>query len=881
MRGVFVGAMVVLFNFLLQPTAFCQGRGVVSGQVTDHVGSALPGVRVFLHNVATQAERATMTDGTGRYEFSEVSIGIYRLRVEKEGFSVATRSLSLAELDEHIEANFQLAPGGIAEQITVTAARGERDVMEINIRSEALAQEELLKRNPVGTGDALVDAPNLTPVNSGPYLVRPRLRGLDSTRILVMVDGERLNTSRVATDRAGPEVGLVDPSLIQSIEVIYGSGSVLYGTDALSGTINIITDMPRPVDQPIRIGGSLNLLYSTNEGGRRGSARMDIAGRRFAVRASSQLERYSNYHAGAPFGESSLPLHRAGVIVQQVFGGVIRDTFNQPFTRTHSEILNSQSHGSNLNVSGRYFLSESQSLRLSVNRRRNAMIGFPDFTPPFFFQVINLPVSILDKVNLRYENHGLTGWLTRLAVGAYWQGQDRILQNDFSVFGSTPPRPGDPPFDTISRVDVLSRVRQNVKTFGYDVQTNFLLKSKSVLTAGLSYFRDHSRDSRVNVTSVTIVGAATRPPGPVNFFPLNVPIVRGAVSSPQRVPISNLQNIGVFVQQEHDLTRWVRVIGGVRLDRFDVDTRPTPGYDPFLPGIHDATPKIDLSALPNPKGERLNRTTVTGDVGLVFRPHSTVSVTARIGRSFRHPNLEELFFTGPATIGNIIANKNVKPEKGTNLDIGFRVRTSRYVGSVTYFNNTYSDFISTEVIASSPTVGSGGLISQAINFARLRIQGIEADVELPLSVSRTLLTWFGNLGYLHGQILGGDNPLTGTSLKNTPADNITPFKAVVGVRWQDSPNRFWWQYVARIVTHVNRVSPLLSASPFLIAQDLFGLYGFTIHTLRGGYNVQREPSHVSITLSVENLGNKFYREQFQFAPARGRTVTVGMVYRFF
>jgi hemoglobin/transferrin/lactoferrin receptor protein len=71
------------------------------------------------------------------------------------------------------------------------------------------------------------------------------------------------------------------------------------------------------------------------------------------------------------------------------------------------------------------------------------------------------------------------------------------------------------------------------------------------------------------------------------------------------------------------------------------------------------------------------------------------------------------------------------------------------------------------------------------------------------------------------------------------------------------------------------------ASPFLIAQDLFGLYGFSIHTARAGYNFNREHYTLGLSLGIENLGNKFYREHFQFAPARGRSFTVGVNYRFF
>src|SRR5690606_31111574 len=118
------------------------------------------------------------------------------------------------------------------------------------------------------TGDAILAAPGVTPVGSGPFQVRPRLRGLDSTRVLVLVDGERLNNARTATDRAGVDVGLIDPSSIESLEVLGGAGSVLYGTDALSGTINIITNRARFSDTP-RLSAGFDGFYSSNEDGRR------------------------------------------------------------------------------------------------------------------------------------------------------------------------------------------------------------------------------------------------------------------------------------------------------------------------------------------------------------------------------------------------------------------------------------------------------------------------------------------------------------------------------------------------------------------------------------------------------------------------------------
>jgi hemoglobin/transferrin/lactoferrin receptor protein len=303
-----------------------------------------------------------------------------------------------------------------------------------------------------------------------------------------------------------------------------------------------------------------------------------------------------------------------------------------------------------------------------------------------------------------------------------------------------------------------------------------------------------------------------------------------------------------------------------------VATKETPGYtvDSLIQG---ASPAIDLSTLPDIHGQSIERKALTGDFSVILRPTDRLSFAARFGRSYRHPNLEELLFAGPATVGNIVPNIKVGPERGNNLDFTLKLRTRRFEGSIGYFNNTYKGFISTEIVSQTSPTNS---LSQAINFTDVRIQGMEADVESPLTLGRAVFNFFGNLAYNHGQVIRGSNPLTGQSLAGTPQDNITPFKAVSGLRLTDSKARYWAEYSNRIQTHVNRVAPTLINSPFLIAQDLFGLYGFTLHRLAWGLDWKREAYKIGLSLGIENLGNKYYREQFQFAPARGRSLTVGI-----
>jgi outer membrane receptor protein involved in Fe transport len=875
-------ALQLLFSIsvlaIINSTLLAQTGGQIFGKVSDQNSAAVEFAKVILKSPATQTEQVVTTDSSGTFKFENLSSGLYRLAVEKKGFSAVTRSFTLVSSGERIEANIELLPGSITEVVSVTATRGEREIQDVPVRAETITAEAILKENITTTQDALNKTSNITPVGNGPFQMRPRLRGLDSSRILILVDGERLNTSRVATDRAGVEIGLIDPTSIQSLEVVSGSGSVLYGTDALSGTINILTDQPRTSASGIRVGGTLNTFYSTNENGRRGSARFDVSGRRFAFRFGGELERFENYHAGEGFNESSNFLFTEGKLRQQILSRVFPDPFNAPFTRTTSEVPNSQSHGSSVNAIARLFTSEKGGMRVNWLRRHNGNIGFPDFTAPFFSQTLNLPYSNVDKYGFRYERYGLTEWFSRVAFNVYHQQQDRDLRNDFAVFSSAPPGPNDPPFDSIIRIKLLTDTRQNVKSYGWDFQSNFKLGSRNILTTGASWFLDHSRDSRRTVTEAGIIAFASRPPSPPRLIPTSISFGPPSTTFPQRVPISDFQNLAFFAQDEYDVTRWLRIVGGVRVDKFDVSAKATPGYNPVLPGISNATPAIDLSKLPTASGVGINRTSVSGDIGIIVRPNDVMSFTARIGRSFRHPNLEELFFSGPATLGNAVPNITVKPETGINFDTGLRIRKARYAASLSYFNNNYRNFISTEIVSQSPSIG---LILQAINFAKLRIQGFEFDSEYSINARRSIFTPFLNVGYLHGQIIEAVNPFNSSKLSNVPADNITPLKAVAGLRWSSPGGRFWGEYNVRAQSKVERVSPLLSESPFLIAQDFFSLGGFAVQNLRGGYNFQRENSRVALTFGLENSGNKFYREHFQFAPSRGRSLTVGLLLKVF
>ncbi|MCC7003110.1 MAG: TonB-dependent receptor, partial [Gemmatimonadaceae bacterium] len=728
--------------------------------------------------------------------------------------------------------------------------------------------------------DALATTANITPVGNGPFGVRPRLRGLDSTRMLVLVDGERLNTARQATDRTGAETGLVSPDAISRIEIVNGAGTLLYGSDALAGTVNVITNEPGFSDVKRLLYG-VNGFYSSNENGRRGTATVGMTSPSFAVRLQAGVESFDNYKSGALTSEDTRPYFAAGQLtrtdtIDTNFGFAFRafpDPFNAPFVRTDREIPSSSAKGNFLNVSSLFKVGDRRSVRVRYQRRRMEDIGFPDFQPPIFFNATSLPFSNLDRLSARYEARAVTPWLANLSLTAHYQRTERMLQNQLPVQFPAPTAVSFFPI-SVFRLDILSRTEQRVWTPGVDLQAVFLPAKHHVLTTGLTFYRDRSSDRRTTSTTTSLLGqVALGARGPAaTVFPN--PLVLGAPSEarPVRVPDASLRDIAMFAQDEWKVLPAVSIVAGLRGDFYNVTTEATPGYD-IQSVVAGARPAIDPSTLPDPNGATYTRQALTGDIGLNINTGAALSPFVRYGRSYRHPNLEEMLFAGPATAGSIAPNVKVKPETGHNFDAGAKFTTPRVSGGVYMFLNQYQDFV-VQDLAIAQT--SAGPLAQATNYADVRIGGLELNADSPLNVAGGILTLSGSAAYTRGTITKGINPLNGSALDGSPADNITPLKVVLAARFTEPGGRWWAEYGVRSQTKVNRITPTLLTSPFTVAQDFLSLDGFTVQRIGAGLSLSRKRERLSLNFAVENLTDRYYRDQFQFAPSRGRTFTLGI-----
>lgn len=860
--------------------AASSSAATIGGFISDSTGAALPATRVILRAVATGQEMVVETDASGRYAFDVANTGSYLVIVTRSGFSDAARTVVIDRPDHVVDLPVTLELGVLSDQVTVTSSRSEREVKQIPLHVETLSRAGIEQTNMLSTGDALASTVNVTPVGNGPFGVRPRLRGLDSTRMLVLVDGERLNTARQATDRTGAEVGLISPDSISRVEIINGAGTLMYGSDALAGTVNIITNETSfsPTKQLLY---GFNGFYSTNENGMRGTVTLGGSSPRATFRIQAGAEQYDNYKAGKFDVEDTRPLFANGTLsradtIDTNFGfhfGAFPEAFNQPFVRTDAEILNSQAEGKFVNASGLVKLGDRRTLRVRYQSRRMNDVGFPDFEQPFFFNDTSLPHSNLDKISARYEARAITPWLANLSLTAYYQRIERLLRTTLPVQF---PAPTAVTFFPISvfRLDILSDTEQRVWTPGVDLNAVFVPAQNHLLTTGLSFYRDRSGDRRTTSTQMSLLGQVAlgaRGPAPVVF---RSPVALGppSIAHPVRVPDASLRDIAVFAQDEWRVKPTLSVMAGIRGDFYTVITEATPGYD-VQAVIGNATPAIDQSKLPDPNGATYARRALTGDIGIVSNPDGAINPFLRFGRSYRHPNLEEMLFAGTATSGSLLPNVKVEPETGNNFDAGVKFRAGSFSGGAYYFLNQYQNFIAQDLVVAS---NASGPLAQARNFGDVRVTGVELSGAMPITMRPGVLTLTGSAALTRGTIVDGTNPLDNAPLGGTPFDNITPSKVIANARFTQSRGRWWVEYGVRAQGEVTRVATTLLDSPFLIAQDLLSLDGFAIQRAGAGLNLTSGRNRVGLTLAVENLTDKYYREQFQFAPSRGRSFTIGL-----
>lgn len=245
-------SLFILLFFCGHFVAYSQNTFTLSGRITNWEDEPLIGATVFIHELNT----GTLSDAEGNYIFGDIRRGAYHLHVTYLGHESVSKNVVI--LDQNLIVNFDLKPSTIElNELLVEANPFKSGPIEQSMTIETVDRDFLLENNGGTFVGSLQKLPGINAINTGVGIAKPVIRGMSFNRVIVNDRGIKQEGQQWGADH-GLEIDQYEPD---RIEIIKGPASLLYGSDAMGGVINI---RPAPVPAEGSLKGNLLTIFKSN-----------------------------------------------------------------------------------------------------------------------------------------------------------------------------------------------------------------------------------------------------------------------------------------------------------------------------------------------------------------------------------------------------------------------------------------------------------------------------------------------------------------------------------------------------------------------------------------------------------------------------------------
>ena len=461
-------------SLLFSVVSFGQNVAAIKGSIADERGGKIRGADVRLR-ARTGTQLNTTTDSNGAFEFRNLPAGQYLIEVQANGFAKFASDEVIAERGQTKQLEFTLKVAGINENIVVTAAGTAQRADEVSKVVSMVDSQQIEDKRELSLWESLRGTPGVRVQQQGSpgAITSIRLRGQRSLDTAILLDGLRV---RDASDIGGSAASLTAdlvPVAADRVEILRGSGSSIYGTNAIGGVVNIVPETAAPglhFEAGAEAGGLKTFRERFKVSAGNGHAGLNLGLNRLDVRRGVDGEDEYGNSAGtgrfvfAPTSSVTIGVNLYGTIAHArvndspfalpgAFGG------SQPFPRAvagvtfHPDFNNPDQGRRNRLLVGSVKLSQqinerfSYSLayqRVSSNRRNynGSRIDprFAAFYPFGDFEFIKVNKGTTDTIDAR-----LNAYLTRsnLATVGFEYERESLFQQSipsFSAFNNTTDR---------------------------------------------------------------------------------------------------------------------------------------------------------------------------------------------------------------------------------------------------------------------------------------------------------------------------------------------------------------------------------------------------------------------------------------------------------
>lgn len=265
MRSLSIQLIIFTFLFYNSADLFAQGNSISPSvlkfnEVNSHFSGKITDAKTsnpvsFASVYITDIKSGSSTDAEGHFIIKNIPQGKHLVEISHIGY---TSIIVTIDFTGDIVKDFSLSPSIVEnEAVVVTGVTGATQQKKVPFAVNVMKKEDFFRNTSTNIIESLTKIGGVSTLATGPAISKPVIRGLSYNRVLTINDGVRQEGQQW-----GDEHGIeIDEASVSKIEVLKGPASIIYGSDALAGVVNIITNVPVPVNT---IKGNISGNYQSN-----------------------------------------------------------------------------------------------------------------------------------------------------------------------------------------------------------------------------------------------------------------------------------------------------------------------------------------------------------------------------------------------------------------------------------------------------------------------------------------------------------------------------------------------------------------------------------------------------------------------------------------
>lgn len=570
------------------------------------------------------------------------------------------------------------------QEVSVTADRWVVKKIESPSRIASINMREAAFQNPQTSADLLGVSGYAFVQKSQLGGGSPMIRGMATNRLLIVVDGVRMNTAIFRSGNLQNVISL-DANAMEATDILFGPGSVMFGSDAMGGVMSFKTLTPIPAlpNEKVRVSGNAMTRFSSANSENTVHADFNVGFKKWAFLSSFTFSDYDDLRSGNVGGHPSF--YRTHYVIR--------------YDNKDHMVPNSDS---TLQVGSQYDqVNFMQKVRFMPQKD-------VDFEYAFHFSETS-KYNRYDRLTVIRTDGPYKGKLR----WAEWYYGPQKWQMHRMGFTYTKPNKWFDRCKTIAAYQFFEESRydrefmyrerrmqkENVHAFSFNADLDKQFTEKFSILYGYEFVHNtvYSKATLTHIIKNEVYPTVTRYPNGSQWM-------------------SN----GVYLTGKYKANRYWLFNSGVRYNHFYIDADFDTTFFPFP----------FLSA-------QINTGSVIGSAGVVFTPHETWQWYVNVANGFRAPNIDDMgkvFESVPGYL--VVPNPDLKPEKVYNLEVG-TVKTFKNFARIDV--TAYRTWLVDAMVRKNTTfngdstirfMGNKSRVQSVQNVGEIDVYGFQAGVEL-------------------------------------------------------------------------------------------------------------------------------------------------------